>query len=330
MRNIILGIVIGLAIGIGGAWLVLKHPEGKEEKKPEEKKEESIVQHGTNGEVFLKLNKEAQEHSGIKVAALEAVETKPEIKAYGRVLDPSILATQFVDIGTAQAALAASRKEHERLKALNAQNQNVSARSLEAAEAIVKRDEIALDAARAKLKLTWGETIASSKDLAGFVDSLVSLRAALVRIDVPLGESINVLPSGGRIGPVNAETNLVDAKVLGIATSADLQSQGQGFLFLVEGARFLPGASVIGYVQIPGESRKGVLLPASAIVRYEGEAFVYVQESDEKFVREEVKLDTPLKNGWLVADGLKAGEKVVVSAAQQLLSEELKSHMGEE
>ena len=87
---------------------------------------------------------------------------------------------------------------------------------------------------------------------------------------------------------------------------------------------------MIGYVQIPGESQKGVLLPSSAIVRYEGETFVYVQESDEKFVREEVKLDTPLKNGWLVTDGLKAGEKVVVSAAQQLLSEELKSHMGEE
>src|SRR3954469_17541576 len=151
MRNTIFGIVIGLALGIGGAWMVLKHPEGKEEKK-EEKKEESVVQHGTNGEVFLKLNKEAQEHSGIQVAALEAVEARQEIRSYGRALDPSLLATQWVDIGTARAALEASRKEFERLKALNGKNQNVSARALEAGEAAVKRDEILLEAAQAKLK----------------------------------------------------------------------------------------------------------------------------------------------------------------------------------
>src|SRR4051812_18946013 len=230
MRNIILGLVMGLALGIGGAWLVLKHPEKKEEKKAGEKKEESVVQHGTNGEGFLKLSKEAQEHSGIKVATLEAVEAKPEIKAYGRVLDPSLLATQAVDIGTAQATLAASRKEYERLKALNGHNQNVSARALEAAEATVQRDEITMQAAEMKLKLAWGETIASRKDLPAFITSLVALRSALVRIDLPLGDSVNALPSGARISPLNAETNLIDGKFLGIATSADPQMQGQGFL----------------------------------------------------------------------------------------------------
>src|ERR1043165_1128783 len=184
MKNTIFGIIVGLAIGIGGAWMLLRHHEEKEEKKVEEKKEESVVQHGTNGEVFLKLSKEAQEHSGIKVSSLEAVEAKQEIRAFGRVLDPSLLATQLVDIGTTRATLDASRKEFERLKALNAQNQNVSARSLEASEAAVKRDDILLEAAQAKLRLTWGEGLAGRKDLSEFVESPVSLRAVLVRIEI--------------------------------------------------------------------------------------------------------------------------------------------------
>src|SRR5947208_658832 len=114
MRNIILGLVVGLALGIGGAFMVLHHHEEKEPEKKEEKKEPSVVQHGTNGEVYLKLDKEAQEHSGIKVAPLAALELKPQVKAYGRVLDPSMLATQLVDIGTAEATVAASAKEFER------------------------------------------------------------------------------------------------------------------------------------------------------------------------------------------------------------------------
>jgi hypothetical protein len=329
MKNTIFGIIVGLAIGIGGAWMLLRHHEEKEEK-AEEKKEESVVQHGTNGEVFLKLNKEAQEHSGIKVSPLEAIETKQEIRAYGRVLDPSLLATQLVDIGTTRATVEASRKEFERLKALNAQNQNVSARSLEAAEAAVKRDDILLEAAQAKLRLTWGEGIAGRKDLSEFVESLVSLRAALVRIDLPIGEGINGTPSGARVGPMNADTNLVEAKFLGVATSADPQMQGQGFLFGVATSTFLPGAAVSGYLAVSGEPKKGVLVPGSALVRYEGEVFIYVQKGEDKFEREEVKLDVPLKNGWLVTHELEPGEKVVVTGAQQLLSEELKSHMGEE
>ena len=71
MRNVVLGLIIGLAVGIGGAWLLLRHPAEKEGEKKEEKKEEARVQHGTNGETFLKLDKEAQERAErIAAAAL--------------------------------------------------------------------------------------------------------------------------------------------------------------------------------------------------------------------------------------------------------------------
>ena len=329
MKNIVLGILVGLVLGVIGAWLVLHHREEKGEEK-KESKEESRVQHNTNGETFLKLDKETQERCGLKVAPLEAVQTNPQLKAFGRVLDPSLLATQLVDISTAKATLEASRKEYDRVKLLHSQNQNVSARSLEMAEAAVKRDEILVVAAQAKLRLAWGKAIADRKDLPEFVESLVGLRAALARIDLPLSEPMTALPESARIAPINAEQNLTDAKFLRLATSADPQVQGQGFIFLVETNSFLPGAALVAYLSLPGTPKKGVLVPASALLRYEGEVFVYLQKAEDKFEREQVKLDLPLKNGWLVTSELEPGEKVVVTGAQQLLSEELKSRSAEE
>jgi hypothetical protein len=92
----------------------------------------------------------------------------------------------------------------------------------------------------------------------------------------------------------------------------------------------IPGATVTGYLKIPGSPKQGLSVPNTALIRHEGEVFVYVQTSDDTFQREEVKLDTPLPNGWLISADLKPGQKIVITGAQQLLSEELKSRGGEE
>jgi hypothetical protein len=71
-------------------------------------------------------------------------------------------------------------------------------------------------------------------------------------------------------------------------------------------------------------------VPNSALVRYEGEVFIYLQKAEDKFQREEVKLDMPQKDGWAITGDVSAGDKVVIVGAQQLLSEELKSRSAEE
>ena len=50
---------------------------------------------------------------------------------------------------------------------------------------------------------------------------------------------------------------------------------------------------------------------------------MYVQTTDEAFSRREIRLNRPTRDGWFVASGLAAGERVVVTGAQQLLSAEL-------
>src|SRR2546427_3513368 len=196
VTRIIVGILAGLVLGVAVTWIILKHDDADdEEARNEAKTEESHVRHA-NGQTFVRLDREDQQHAGLKTAPLEAAALKPEVKAYGRVLDPAPLAAQMIELANARAALEASTKEFNRLKVLHAPDQNVSTRALEGAEAALIHDRIALDAAQLKLVAAWGKSIATRPDLPAFVQSLASLDTALVRVDLPLGTAVRTPPSG--------------------------------------------------------------------------------------------------------------------------------------
>src|SRR5207249_10042250 len=86
----------------------IKHPTSPT------RRSSDLVQHGTNGETFLKLDKEAQLRAGLKTAPLAAAQAKPEVQGYGRVLDPAPLAALLVEAASAKAALDASTRSEER------------------------------------------------------------------------------------------------------------------------------------------------------------------------------------------------------------------------
>jgi hypothetical protein len=313
-------------------WLFSFLVSGCSQKNPEtptpaatEKKEESRVTHGTNGEAIIKLDAATQKLIGLQTATLPPAELSPEIKGFGRVLDTAALASLVADLMAASAASQASQAELERLKTLAAQN-NASARALQAAEAAAVRDATQTEAVRLKLVAGWGSVIAARQDLPAFVRSLSSLESALLQLNIPPDQSLKENPTGARIITISTEAKPVEAQFISRAASVDPQVQGQGFLFLISPnpSRLAPGAAVTGYVDIPGEKQAGVTVPRNAIVRYNGAAWVYVQTGDEIFQRTEVTLERPLQDGWFVREGLKPETKVVVTAAQQLLSEESK------
>ncbi|HEY0548752.1 MAG TPA: hypothetical protein VGF13_04065 [Verrucomicrobiae bacterium] len=329
MKKLWLGIIIGLLAGGVGVWLFVGHHKGAAGEEAEKVESKSHVQHGTNGETFLKLDKETQEHAGLKTAVLEAAELKPELKAFGRVIDPSSLATSLIEIAGTRVQLEASAKEAERVKILFGQNQNVSARALETAEAAVKRDRLAAEAAQLRLFTGWGKSIADRQDIDVFIHSLVAQETALVRVDVPASEKLEGVPTAARLALLSESDTPIAAEFLGAAVSADPQTLGRGFLFLIKGKALPVNAAVIAYLSLPGETEKGVIVPRDAIVRHEGEAFVYVQSGDEQFERKEFEREHPLAKGWFT-EAFKPGVKVVVTGAQQLLSEELKGEGGGE
>lgn len=287
---------------------------------------ESRVKRGPNGEILLTLDEETQKLMGLQTAEIAPAQLKPELKGYGRVLDPAALAAVAADVETSQAAGKASELELQRLKLLAAEG-NTSARALQAGEAAAAHDRAQLQAARLRLVAGWGDAIAGREDLEAFVQSLGSRSNALVELDVPAGQAVAAVPTGARLFTLAEATNPVPAQLLGAAPMVDQQFQGRGFLFLVSpnSGRFTPGAAVSGSIELPGKARTGLALPQKAVVQFNGKNWCYLQTDATTFQRVEVALDSPLGGGnWFVREGLKPQSKVVVVGAPQMLSEELK------
>jgi hypothetical protein len=296
----------------------------KPEEPAAEHKEASRIERGTNHEVILRLDAQTQKAMDLQTEALKPAELSREIKGYGRIMDASSLAALAAELKTAQAISQASQAEWTRLKGLAAQN-NASQRALEAAESAALRDQAQLEAVRLRLAASWGGAISRRADLAAFAESLAKLEAALAQLTLPAGETLPVAPIGARIATLG-QTNPLAAQLLGPAPAIDPQSQGLGYLVLVSSntTQLTPGAAITGFLTLPGEKERGLALPAGAVVRFNGLTWVYAQTGEETFERKAVTLETPLEQGWFLRRGLQPGDKVVVSGAQQLLSEELK------
>jgi hypothetical protein len=327
-RNILL-IALGIVIGGGAVWLALRgKTSAPAAEKPAEGESDAVtLSHDADDNVVIHMTDETQGDIGIVVTNLAAARLAPEVKAYGRVLDPSQLAGTFGDFTTAQAANETSQAELQRLKTLAAQT-NTSARSLQAAEAAAARDQAQFEAARLKWIATGCAAMNGRQNFAELMKSLGSLESALVRVDLPAGENLSSPPVGARL--VTLSGDQVAAGFLGAAPLVDPLSQSRGFLFLVStnAAAFAPGAAVTAWLQLSGEAQDGVIVPRDAVVRAEGKGWVYLLNAGgEAFTRKPIALDHATESGWFIHTGAAPGDFVVISGAQTLLSQEMKSSL---
>ncbi len=217
---------------------------GAAEAKPaEEEAAGPRVTRDAKGNVVITLSDETQGNMGIQVTNPARMQMSPEVKGYGRVLDPAPLAALMTDLASAQAAHVASSNEFARLKSLEAQG-NASARALQAAQAAALRDGLAVQSAKDRLALSWGKAVADQKDPAGFIQSLASLETVLVRINLPMGQDLK-LPAGARILGPSGQTS--EAEFLGLAPTIDPQMQGRGFLLRIKSnaSHFSSGEAVV-------------------------------------------------------------------------------------
>lgn len=340
MKRVVLVIILA-AIAIGGA-VVYRHrhpgeakageskpggPGTTEAKLAEEKaaEEETRIKHDEKGRVVVVMDDETQGNIGLLVAKPTAGQITPELKGYGRVLDPAALAALVTEWASAQAAAAASSNEFARLKTLAPQG-NASERALQTAEAAARRDQLASQSARDRLAWSWSKGVADQADLPGFVQSLNAHQTALVRIDLPAGETLKTPPLGVRVATLSGGSG--EAEYLGAASSVDPQTLGRGTIFLLKtnALELLAGEPLTGYLKLPGEPLAGAVVPHAAVVRAEGGGWVYVLNSGgASFTRLPVALDHPVEAGWFLTEGVTTNDYVVVTGAQVLLSEELKA-----
>ena len=333
-------LVILVAAGFAGGVLWMKKREAppppaaehaaKAEAATEKEAAGPKVSRDTNGNTVISVSGKLQKDLGMQVKNPAAFQMSPELKAYGKVVDPAPLAALVAEVASAQAAATVSSAELARLKTLEGQG-NASARALQAAEAAAQRDQLAARAVMERVALGWGKAVLDYKDLPALAQSLVGLEAAIVRIDLPAGDALSGQPAGARITTLSGQS--AEAEFLEPAPSVDPQMQGRGFLFLLKpnSLHLTVGESLVGFIKMPGEPRTGVIVPRDAVVRTEGAGWIYVLNAGgEAFTRVQIALDHPTEAGWFVTNGVSASQGVVVSGAQQLLSLELKGAGGGE
>lgn len=326
MRNVLPALLAGLVLGGAVAWSLSSRLPALAEVGHSETG--FSVGRGSHGAAEVHLDAEARELAGIEVVALAALELPSEREAYGRVLDPTPLASLVFEVEATRAVEAAARREAERVKSLFRTDENASARELEAAEVALTRAQVTLETARAGLATSCGAPLATLDDGPALVRSLVEGERAIVRVDVPPGVLLPEDPDSTRLLAFDEEAPLTST-FLGAAPQTDPLLQGRGLLFLVERDPPAPGTAVTAWLRAAGPPTRGVDLPRAAVLRHEGGAFVYVERAPGVFERRAVVLVRPSPAGWLAAGPVTAGERVVVAGAAILLSSELQPQLAE-
>lgn len=292
------------------------------------------------GETVLTLDPDTQKAGGIAVAELPQVRVQAPLTGYGTVLDlqpladlANRLATAKADRDIATAKLVASRTAYERAKGLYQDRQNISAAQFQAAEAAFRTDQAGLSVAESRLSTlgttavqAWGPVLGRAvTDDSSLLARLLNRDEVLVQVTLPPDRPLAAAPAGATAegqGEVSVPLTLVSP-----ATRTDPRIQGASFFYTAPGdSGLLPGANVS--VHLPaGPAVEGVAVPRSAVVWWQGRAWVYLQTGPETFVRRDVATDVPAdRDGYLVA-GLPQPTRVVIQGAQALLSEEFRAQV---
>lgn len=293
-----------------------------------------------NGLTMITLDMATQVQSGLRVESLSSISHQSETTAYGTVLDlqPLLdLRTRFMstqaEAAAAKAAVAVSRQEYERNRILYQDNQNISLKAYQAAQAMYLADKAKMNAAqniseniRGTARQQFGEPLSHwALDPHSFqFEKLLKRREVLLRISLPVSDLIQA-PNAIQIAANN--TQRLPAYLVSPSPQNDPAIQGNAFIYRTA-ALIAAGTNIVAFLPTSSEITEDIFIPARAIVWYGGQPWAYVQIAPDRFVRKLIAQHTPLNGGFFVSEGIKAGESVVMSGAQLLLSEELRPPPG--
>jgi hypothetical protein len=292
------------------------------------------------GSVVVTLSGEAQKVSGIITETLQSATHQSEQISYGAVvgIEPlTDLRARYLaaraDAGVVRASIVNTQQDFQRLQTLNRDNHNVSDRAVQTAEAAWKADEARLAAADTlaagihdNLRQQWGETLArwAMGENGGALSRLLAHEEVLVQVTLPFDDVQPEKLTGIQLAPAGGHGKPVSASYVSPSPQTDSTIQGRTFFFRAPARELRAGMRVEARVRSPGKQAEGVVVPGAAVVWYAGKAWAYRKEGDERFLRTLVNTAQVSGDGWFNTTGFKAGDQVVTSGTQLLLSEEFK------
>lgn len=292
-----------------------------------------------DGSPIVTIDMRSQLAAGIQTVVLDNVAYRSDEKLFGQVVEVKdlLLAREKIITLANEFSIKSSeevhtRRQYEVAKILFSDRRNISEKELMQAkqsylraesEKIVLQSQVHAfkDIARA----TWGATIAHwlENEDSSYFKSLASQETRLTRFAVPQQNKKEAILSGIEIAPAGSPSDTVFAEYVSEAPNVDLGSGMVNIYFLVK-AEFPTGTRLVGSMPTDMNIAQGVFVPNRATVWHSGKPWIYKQLGGDVFSRVEIDARVDLGEGWFEPEALKSGDRVVVSGAQLLLSEELK------
>ncbi len=248
-------------------------------------------------EVGVYLSPAAQAMSGLRVETLSEIAFRPEIKAFGRVVDIEPMVSLRL------------RYDKARLAGSKALSENI----------------------RIHTELAWGRVLAAEllDEKSRFLESVARGREVLIQVTLPLSETLEKGADAHLYR--NRETSRpIVAKYVSPAPRVDPAIQGETHFYRATTQQLRTGMAVDVAVIPSTEPLSGIFVPETAVIWRDGQAWIYVQTTAENFERMVLSTDYKAVGGWFTQRPDWAGMDVVVVGAQVLLSEEFRTHLGDD
>ncbi len=271
----------------------------------------------------LTLKAEEIKSLGIATAPAQIASWRQQISGYGVVTALDTIAVNDAEVMTAQAAAVQSQAAAARARSLaTGEEAAVSREVLETAQSKAAADQAALMLARRKTDAAFGHNApwhdAASRQ--AIMARLASGRSVLVRVTFPLGALGNAIPATLQIARLGANPKSWTSSTIWEAP-ADNAFPGRGFYALLDGSDLAQNEHITATVPV-GAAQAGVIVAAAALIYGDNEAWVYVQTRPETFLKTRIDIGKPLGEGYFVADGIRAGQRIVTGGAGLLLARE--------
>lgn len=298
----------------------------------------------TDRDSIVTLGSPRQQLAGIRTQKLEAVTRQPEFLAYGTVLnlDPLLQLRQQYLAARSQQDAAQARYTEANQNLARTQNLHdqaiVSTRRLQEQQARRQSDKAGLDAASfqqqtllAASRLEWGDALTEwfVQTPGPAAKAFLSQAAQLIQITLPPDRHLSSDVHSIAIDEHGHRDTVTQATLISASPRIDPVSQGERYFFKLENRHLPFGAHISAWIAANGQPQTGVIVPKSALVWHLGQALVFVKTAEQNFKHLVLSAYHPDPGGYFVTE-LQAGDEIVVTGAQTLLSEELKGQIPRE
>lgn len=286
-----------------------------------------------------------EQRAGIKTETVMASSESAEFISYGKVLNLDALLQlrqQYLAAITQQSS-AKARHTEANLNLARTENLHqqaiVSSRRLQEQQALARADKAQLDASTYQqqtlinnCRLDWGETLsawfcsANHPETAAFLNH----QAQLVQITLPANRQLPSQVKQIWIDEHGQRQKAIVANLISASPQIDPISQGQNYFFKIQNRRIPYGSHLSAWIPTGDQENSAVAIPASAIVRHLGQNQVFIKDNNGHFQRVSLNKLIKTATGYVATDGVQAGDQIVVTGAQTLLSEELKAQIPDE